>query len=756
MYLILHVVRFLMVFGFRGLAGLEHRHGYGVGTKEGLVMVYSGLRGAVGLALAMEVEHDHHISEGVQHTVLVQVGGIVLLTLLINGTTAGLVYEWLNPYPEGEYQEATTVRALVQLDIEVHGMDSKHLEAAAALTGIYWGAGTAAESSTGDDVNETKEDDDKKEGDITGLQKSGLLHQLAESPFHGYADWNAVVELLPDLTKLRRVGHALVLDRSDPMVGPRAATGVLDSLTKKSPDESMYKTPDRTNPTNVQEVGDDIEEGLSKSTSKKPDLAVWVHQESGSLVKKRVDKMNESEAQNPLSSDVLGAEESGAPKHSHTSLKALVHAAQFTQHLVRSQSGRALTELKALAEVQGDLRSEMTTLMKEMNEALDEEKADSLDGLMGLTSIKSSEDLSPEIGPDNLIEPEKIESPEPESPKKPEKPRGWIRTPPGSPSLKPLTVSIAEMPSISITGRETQLARGVTSEGQDIRDEVKQTIYTVVLKAMGMRTKAMYEGRSISGVAYQRLAEALDNAHDFVASAREDHTALEVEDETPSAAMAEAFAATKRLSPFQVAWNFLEEATDKDLKWAKRKAQNKKIVATMRALMPAMEEGLATSVQALMGFINAVEKVARSITSPDFTRVFTEDPDHLINHCLDNVFERDPRDLSAPQQQGTSPRIARAELGGDVDGAPLVAWLQKQLNVVKLQAYGTLAAMRLVFPAELKVIHTVLATDLALNFMRVRLNVLCEQGVITHHTLEDILEVLKARHDHVHLYRLQS
>ena len=98
----------------------------------------------------LQVEHDHRISEGVQHTVLVQVGGIVLLTLLINGTTAGLVYEWLNPYPEGEYQEATTVRALVQLDIEVHGMDSKHLEAAAALTGIYWGAGTAAESSTGD------------------------------------------------------------------------------------------------------------------------------------------------------------------------------------------------------------------------------------------------------------------------------------------------------------------------------------------------------------------------------------------------------------------------------------------------------------------------------------------------------------------------------------------------------------------------------------------------------------------------------
>ena len=159
----------------------------------------------------LQVEHDHRISEGVQHTVLVQVGGIVLLTLLINGTTAGLVYEWLNPYPEGEYQEATTVRALVQLDIEVHGMDSKHLEAAAALTGIYWGAGTAAESSTGDDVNETKEDDDKKEGDITGLQKSGLLHQLAESPFHGYADWvsfrvrMSCCKFLPDYAKFEHI-----------------------------------------------------------------------------------------------------------------------------------------------------------------------------------------------------------------------------------------------------------------------------------------------------------------------------------------------------------------------------------------------------------------------------------------------------------------------------------------------------------------------------------------------------------------------
>lgn len=64
------------------------------------------------------------------------------------------------------------------------------------------------------------------------------------------------------------------------------------------------------------------------------------------------------------------------------------------------------------------------------------------------------------------------------------------------------------------------------------------------------------------------------------------------------------------------------------------------MTAVVQAVLPAMEEGLFTSVQALMGFIAAVEKVARGITDPEFARIFTEDPDHLINHCLVKCLSR--------------------------------------------------------------------------------------------------------------------
>jgi len=86
---------------------------------------------------------------------------------------------------------------------------------------------------------------------------------------------------------------------------------------------------------------------------------------------------------------------------------------------------------------------------------------------------------------------------------------------------------------------------------------------------------------------------------------------------------------------------------------------------------------------------------------------------------------------------------------------PIVSWVLKQLNVVKLQAYGTLASMRLMFPAELKVIHTMLATDIALTFVKNKVKLLCDQGMLTHHTLEDILEVIKLRRENMHRYHLR-
>ncbi|CAC5362744.1 SLC9A10_11 [Mytilus coruscus] len=65
------------------------RHtGYGMSWKEGIVMTWGGLRGAVSLALALQVAHHDTIDqERVGVRVLVHVSGIVFLTLLINSTT---------------------------------------------------------------------------------------------------------------------------------------------------------------------------------------------------------------------------------------------------------------------------------------------------------------------------------------------------------------------------------------------------------------------------------------------------------------------------------------------------------------------------------------------------------------------------------------------------------------------------------------------------------------------------------------------
>jgi len=60
------------------------RLGYGLPWKDAVVMIWGGLRGAVGLALALQVAMDHEV---VGNKILIHTAGIVLLTLIINATT---------------------------------------------------------------------------------------------------------------------------------------------------------------------------------------------------------------------------------------------------------------------------------------------------------------------------------------------------------------------------------------------------------------------------------------------------------------------------------------------------------------------------------------------------------------------------------------------------------------------------------------------------------------------------------------------
>ncbi|KAL5006670.1 hypothetical protein ScPMuIL_015476 [Solemya velum] len=85
LYFGLFVIRGLVI----GIFSPVLRHtGYGMTWRDGIVMTWGGLRGAVGLALALKVAHHDEIDqEKVGLRVLIHVSGIVFLTLLINAST---------------------------------------------------------------------------------------------------------------------------------------------------------------------------------------------------------------------------------------------------------------------------------------------------------------------------------------------------------------------------------------------------------------------------------------------------------------------------------------------------------------------------------------------------------------------------------------------------------------------------------------------------------------------------------------------
>lgn len=85
-YVAAMVVRSAVTFGLRPLMGIV---GDPVSTREAAVMSWGGLRGAVSLALALIVSVDPDLPAGVGQQILFITAGVVLLTILLNGTTTG-------------------------------------------------------------------------------------------------------------------------------------------------------------------------------------------------------------------------------------------------------------------------------------------------------------------------------------------------------------------------------------------------------------------------------------------------------------------------------------------------------------------------------------------------------------------------------------------------------------------------------------------------------------------------------------------
>eukprot|EP00812_Abedinium_dasypus_P002540 NODE_130_length_2002_cov_178.843349.p1 GENE.NODE_130_length_2002_cov_178.843349~~NODE_130_length_2002_cov_178.843349.p1 ORF type:complete len:560 (-),score=192.05 NODE_130_length_2002_cov_178.843349:306-1742(-) len=102
-YVVAAVVRGLMLVVFYPALKVL---GYSTTVKDCVVMWWGGLRGAVGMALAVMVKNSDGIEFKTGHLFIFLVGGVAMLTLLINATTCGKLVKALGLTEPGAAKES--------------------------------------------------------------------------------------------------------------------------------------------------------------------------------------------------------------------------------------------------------------------------------------------------------------------------------------------------------------------------------------------------------------------------------------------------------------------------------------------------------------------------------------------------------------------------------------------------------------------------------------------------------------------------
>lgn len=114
---------------------LLKRIGIGINREKAIVLWWGGLRGAVSLALALTVAADDLIPKALGGHILFLCAGIVVLTILINGSTMGLVLKLLGLNSLPPAKQATVDKAQNRISIELNTllpsmMDNQFLKGA--------------------------------------------------------------------------------------------------------------------------------------------------------------------------------------------------------------------------------------------------------------------------------------------------------------------------------------------------------------------------------------------------------------------------------------------------------------------------------------------------------------------------------------------------------------------------------------------------------------------------------------------------
>jgi len=101
-WVLMIIARAMMVFIFWPII---KKHGYGLSPKEFIVLVWGGLRGALGLALALMVGFDDLLPSRMRDLVVFYMAGMATLTLLVNGTTCSILVKKLEMVIEPEIRK---------------------------------------------------------------------------------------------------------------------------------------------------------------------------------------------------------------------------------------------------------------------------------------------------------------------------------------------------------------------------------------------------------------------------------------------------------------------------------------------------------------------------------------------------------------------------------------------------------------------------------------------------------------------------
>lgn len=82
------LIRYIMIYT---LYPILRKFGYGISIRESVILGWGGLRGALGMSLALMVYSTDSIPENIREDILLMTAGIVTLTLCINATTSKLL-----------------------------------------------------------------------------------------------------------------------------------------------------------------------------------------------------------------------------------------------------------------------------------------------------------------------------------------------------------------------------------------------------------------------------------------------------------------------------------------------------------------------------------------------------------------------------------------------------------------------------------------------------------------------------------------